>query len=77
MIAKEEAKLEQLETKEAQLTDEVQSLATQGAELEFECSWIAQRENLKFESLMTQEVSCHLLSNKPFVCSLHSSAYIS
>ena len=41
MIAKVEAKHEQLETKEAQLTDEVQSLATQGAELEFECSWIA------------------------------------
>ena len=76
-IVGEEDRLETLQAEEAKITQELQTLVTQGDELEFECSWVSQRENQKFEALMTQEVSCHLLSNRPFVCSLHSPEYVS
>ena len=54
----------------------VTDLVKEGDEIEFECQWISQREGQKFTALMTKEVSCHLLSNKPFVCSIQSDTFV-
>ena len=65
-----------LSLQEGQLSDTLIERERTAEEFQFECDWLSKRESSRFESIMLKEVSCHLLSNRPFVCSLQSGSFI-